>query len=701
MRVFWIIIFLSLSSWALSQERCPTDMHRLDRMDHFENWLKKRVEKVSGERSGNTIYQVPVVVHVIHEGEPVGTGTNLSDEKIIEQISLLNNDFRRTNHDVASTPAQFLPVAADTEIEFVLARQDPEGFPTDGIVRVLGSSNFYTFATRSAIYSESYWPSEDYLNIWVVNLDDGVLGFASFPESDLEGIDSPGVDPTSDGVVVTTSYFGVNFNDEPGFDSFGRTLTHEVGHFLGLRHIWGDGGASSCGVDDFCGDTPNADTNNGGIGAPCTFPNPLDGQLCATGEPEMFQNYMDYTNDECMNLFTLCQKGRMRTVLENSPRRLSLLTSPGLTEPILFDRDVAVSLLEFPLLACAFPDSVTLFIQNRGNDTVTGLALILRQDDQQISNIVNLNLQTRDTLTLNLPNPFTGSPGLNELEVQVTTVNGQPDQNPGDNASVQMMEINSNEAILPYRATFEVDPSLWSTTSPDMDNGEWQLDQFGNNTYFAIPAANLTTGITSHLVSPIIDASSYPALGMFFELSSTRIFGENARLEVWVSGDCGGTYERINSYALNELQVFPIGSAPLNVPDEFASFFIDLTPFQSDGLRVAFRYYNLGGNNLFLDNIDFVNNSDPDQPRLASSQFSVYPNPTLGSPNITLTLNLPGTQDLEVQLTDINGGVIIRKKIPNRLNQTFDLSVAGLSGMYFIELIGPDIRQQQRIVIGR
>ncbi|MFN8690060.1 MAG: Pregnancy-associated plasma protein-A, partial [Cyclobacteriaceae bacterium] len=196
MRLLTINLILLLASAAYGQDRCGTveftkwrelQNPRLESIDQFENWIsgKLRSPRKSAQRFHQTqsTYTIPVVVHVIHNGEPVGTGTNISDAQIQSQISVLNEDFKRLNADATNTPAQFQSVAGTMDVEFVLALQDPEGLATTGIVRVQGTKPSWQQADDYQLKSLSYWRSDRYLNIWVCNLIDtkGIVGYGQFP----------------------------------------------------------------------------------------------------------------------------------------------------------------------------------------------------------------------------------------------------------------------------------------------------------------------------------------------------------------------------------------------------------------------------------------------------------------------------------------------------------------------------------------
>jgi len=321
------------STWA--QEKCgtmesyynrvaknPSILEKHKQIETFTaDWIRKSANK-SGQRS---ILTIPVIVHVIHAGEGVGTGSNISDAQIYSQIDVLNLDFRRLNEDSLETSHPFWVNAADSEIEFCLAMQDEEGEPTDGIDRIDGLDEFgyeswwdtEEFDTIVKPYTQ--WDPNSYLNIWVMAFDstgpdESTLGYATFP--DEHGAEN-------DGVVIRYDAFGTIEAVEYPTD-LGRTATHEVGHYFNLSHIWGD---DNCG-DDFVADTPPQEDKHDGCP---TFPD-NDFNSCGSDENgEMFMNYMDYSDDECLVMFTFDQADRMYAAI--SGPRASLLSSTACQVP--------------------------------------------------------------------------------------------------------------------------------------------------------------------------------------------------------------------------------------------------------------------------------------------------------------------------------------------------------------------------------
>lgn len=322
MRTFAFIFFVLLTGPAVAQRACSS-------FAYYEASLKDpavaaRVrlaeqQMIQGEHfplSSNTrttaapaVIRIPVVVHIVYQNAL----QNISDAQIQSQLEVLNQDFRRKNSDTANTPDAFRPVASDVAIEFVLATADPQGRPTTGIIRKSTSVMSWQLNDRikhASTGGSDGWDSRRYLNIWVGNLDK-ILGYASFP----------GGSPENDGIVIAYDAFGTINVRQPY--NLGRTAVHEAGHWLGLKHIWGD---ASCG-DDGVHDTPKQSTYT--VGCPTSFRS-----SCNNGPAgDMFMNFMDFTNDACLNLFTEGQKERMRSLFNAGGARNALLLSRGLDKP--------------------------------------------------------------------------------------------------------------------------------------------------------------------------------------------------------------------------------------------------------------------------------------------------------------------------------------------------------------------------------
>lgn len=298
--------------------------------DQFERKLQQHIKRKSAQKTSaeELIYTIPVVIHIIYSDN--FPQSNIKDEEVFEQLEVLNQDFRRLNIDASNTPNRWKPLAADIRIQFCLATRDPDGNAIDfAINRVKTNNPSYDYELDDEeLKANSYWPSDHYLNIWVTRLSKKILGYAQYPtDSDLAGLSPNQGQATTDGVVIDYRAFGV---DQPAAKEFvdspytlGRTLTHEVGHWLGLFHTFGNN--SGCGnqANDYVFDTPRLGTSNQGLDVCNSI------VIGCGGDTAMFENYMDYTNDVCMNLFTKGQKERMRSAFLTSPRRVALLNSGG------------------------------------------------------------------------------------------------------------------------------------------------------------------------------------------------------------------------------------------------------------------------------------------------------------------------------------------------------------------------------------
>jgi pregnancy-associated plasma protein-A len=253
---------------------------------------------MTGVRARTGITTIPVVVHVVFNK----ADENISVTQIRSQIAALNRDYRATNPDRAKVPSVWSGLVADVRVQFALATKDPKGKPTNGITRTKTTRTSFSdddavkFTARGGMNA---WPTTKYLNIWVCTLAGGLLGYAQFP----------GGPQRTDGVVILNTAFGTTGSAKAPFN-LGRSATHEVGHWLNLRHIWGD--TEDCSGSDFVADTPNAAGPN--FGKP-KFPS----ISCGNGPSgDMFVNYMDYVDDDAMMMFTTQQAVRMQAALDGA-----------------------------------------------------------------------------------------------------------------------------------------------------------------------------------------------------------------------------------------------------------------------------------------------------------------------------------------------------------------------------------------------
>ncbi len=666
------------------QHQYPEEFHS----EHqFERWIEDKIEyrRQNPSRTLTGVLELPVVVHVIHNGEPIGTGANISASQIYSQLNVMNEDFRR---EPGTNGSNSHPEGADSEIEFCLAQIDPNGNPTDGINRVdLGVSDWDRITFESVAKPATQWNPDEYLNIWVPETlgetSPGfiLLGYAQFPTgSGLAGLPAGGAANT-DGVVIISPKFGSVSDDDGTFNtwsnSYGRTAVHEVGHWLGLRHIWGD---SDCSVDDYCADTPRSDGPNYG----CSAENSCDDtQYGMPNNPsDMVENYMDYSNDLCMSTFTNDQKERMRTVLEFSPRRSTLLN---------VDK-------------CSGAPIVAFSASQREICPGTSVEF----SDESLSNPISWSWSFPGGVpsTSTAQNPVITYPNVGSYNVTLEATNAVGSTAITKNAVV-IVDNNSFSSTL-YR-DFDFGFTDWNVINPD-GGITWELKDVGGIDGNISKAASIQNryhaaiGERDALESPIFSLygqdDAYLKLKYAYRKRSSM---PSDSLIIYVSTDGGSTYpHRVFAGADDDSGNF---STHTNTSSNFVPTFsiywcfegtygndcldLDLSQFGGmSNLRLKIENYNNNNNNIYIKDVSIeascfiVSNQN-----VASldGNISLFPNPNSGQ--FTLQFDDWNEGNPRVQMFDILGRNVMDTEYQVSGTATEQVNVENLTtGTYFVRI---------------
>lgn len=575
---------------------------------------------------------IPVTVKV------VGTAAIqafVTDQAIQRQIDVLNRDFGGLNPDSINIPAAFKGRFGKSKIRFALAKRTPTGAATNGIERRTTTATF-TSGTVANLKSFAgggldQWNGDQYLNIWVANFTDGLLGIATFPNTGAAN---------QQGVCV---HYGAI--DEPcggpfagEFDA-GRTLVHEVGHYLYLFHIWGDDG-SACTGDDFrtpygalpascTGDTPNqAGPSSGCLTGVVT-------DACSSTPPGiMYQNYMDYTNDACYAMFTVGQACRAEACIDLY--RASLKTSPALTPVTAVNNDVRVTEILNPnsrgyrcgttTSFCSSTISPTVMIVNDGDAPLTSLNFIIRIDGVTVgTQSWTGNLAPYDFAYVAL-SPISTTPGNHVLVIRSDNPNGAADGRPASDSSIAAYSVLPAGVALPTTAqSFETTPfppAGWRVLNPD-GGLTWVRTTLAGNPGTASARVNYynynAPGAVDYLVSPKLSTVGADSLDIRFNVAYAKYSNNPAEweeLEVVYSNDCGITwlptgYRKVgNDLATNGGAVVTGSFTPTAAQWRTERIRIGTCDL-ADEVVIGFKGTSRYGNNLYLDNIVFDKVSAP------------------------------------------------------------------------------------------
>ncbi|HXU26918.1 MAG TPA: zinc metalloprotease, partial [Bacteroidia bacterium] len=416
-------------------------------------FVKNAAAKQNQNNKTQSITQIPLVVHMVYSS----TADSVEDAQIFSQIKILNDDYTRQNADTVNTPAPFKAVAGAPMVQYCWAQRDPNGNPTTGIER--RKSTTTSWGADDAVKSYATggldaWDPSRYFNIWVCNLGGGLLGYGEFPTSSVSN---------TYGFVAGATCFGDTLLAQAPYDK-GRTATHEIGHCFNLLHIWGDDG-TACTGDDQCADTPNQSSEN--YGCP-TFPHT---DACSPASPGvMYMNYMDYTDDGCMNIFTADQALRMVAIVNNPPYNV-LLTSNACTPVVLLPGDAGVFSISSPSGSyCGGSIAPKMVLKDWGNDSLKSVNINYVLDNGTVQTYSwTGTLASLQNANVTLPN-ITPTIGTHTFTIYTSLPNGIADGNHTNDTMRVTFSILAGGQALPLTEGFEgttYPPTGWTKSNPD------------------------------------------------------------------------------------------------------------------------------------------------------------------------------------------------------------------------------------------
>ncbi|MBC7486668.1 MAG: choice-of-anchor J domain-containing protein [Cytophagaceae bacterium] len=614
-------LFLLTALQANAQEHCGT-MHKHKTLLKSDAQYRAQYEKglelgkarmASREASTQgTIYKVPVVVHIMHIGEAVGTGSNISNEQVYSAISSMNNAYRKKAETIYSGNG------VDMEIEFCLAQKDASGNATTGINRVNASATGsygtqgITDANEINIKALSKWNNSKYYNIWVVSeIDDnnagsGVQGYAYFA----------GASGSVDGAVMLCNSFGYdpegtrNYNLK-SYTNKNITCIHELGHAFGLYHTFeGDGGGSSCpanpngcgsDVGDCCGDIPAHMRSQSNC---VSGTNSCDG---VTSRELFIHNYMDYSSDACQNMFTTNQSTWARSYLTTGGSRASLVTSANLTA-----------------CGCNGNTAPIARFYTLNKQPCEGTPVQFIDESLNAPSAYNWTLVGAAPQSSASQNPTVSYTGAGPYTVSLT-VSSSGGQSNTATKTAYIAPLASVSGTLPYTESFEgatFPPTGWETSSDDAAT-TWDVE--GTKVWEKRPVLGSGAGVsaagmnffsysyparTDDLTSPTYNLTGVSNPSLTFNVSYRTYSAGNAdTLAVYAVTDCGNTLMSLykkGGTALETTSSTTLSSYTPTSTMDWRTETIDLSAFIGQRVRVLFRAMNDYGNNLYLDNINLT-----------------------------------------------------------------------------------------------
>lgn len=704
--VMCILILLGGVHWLQAQQSVPTKrcgsaevleaqlQHNPALRQRFEQQAEQLRQTIQQRKSvpntrimADTVY-VPIVFHIVM------TNPNLvTDAQIMAQIDTLNKDYAGKNGDSIKILDGFKPRYGHSLIQFRIAQRTPTDDPATGITRTVTSQSSYTINDARVKYTaqggHDIWDRSRYLNVWITNIAQNYLGYATFPQ---------GASATEDGVVI--QYTSLPGGAAP-YDR-GRTLTHEAGHYFSLLHIWGND--SGCGGGDEIGDTPNQAGETGGC------PVGIRTDVCS-GAPLgiMYQNYMDYTNDACMVMFTNDQVDRMHTAIDLY--RSSLFTSNGHLPVGTLALDASAKSINFPLQrACAPTFSPVITLRNRGIEKLTAVDIHASLDDAA-SSVTHwtgsLNSLAETSVTLNSLTTTTGS---HTLKIFVSAPNGGTDLD-HTNDTLTMTVLYQEPLSAPLTQGFTstgFPPAGWDILNPDLGL-TWQRASAGKSDAGSAVMLNFnynSNGQKDYLRLPLMNIANVDSAFLTFQVAAAVSTNPNTAgnefdtLEVMASTDCGLTYTSLYRKWGSNLITRSAAVSQSFVPgaNDWRKDSVNLSPYIGVGpVLLAFVNTTEFENNIYLDDINLY--SVAINPNLKKNGFLVTPNPTLPDGRIAVQF-FPNPANLRSIAIYSSTGQKVAERVINGAGATlynFDLSRYA-AGVYVVQVVFDDRKITQKVI---
>ena len=655
----------------------------------IQQTVNKRKSVPQPFRIYQDVVYVPIVFHVVLTNPALVT-----DVQIHAQLDTLNKDFAGMNGDSVNIPAAFKPLFGKSHIQFKLAQRTPDNEPTTGIVRTTTTRVAYSTFDNSLKYSslggDDAWDHDRYLNVWITNLGGGyVLGYATYPGTSVAA---------EDGVVI--HYTSLPGGTDAPFNE-GRTLTHETGHYFYLYHIWGDD--YGCRGTDYVDDTPNQTTLSSG----CPNGSIVIDACTPTAPGILYEDYMDYTDDACMSMFTNGQVTRMETTLNDY--RANYYTSNG-AEPVpLYSLDAAAKQIKSPeQRICSSTFSPVVTLRNRGTQTLSSANLYSSIDDGPATlTHWTGSLATLEETTLSL-NTITVTAGSHILKVAVASPNGSTDQNTvNDTIATRFQYYQAPPA--PLIEGFESNtfpPARWDIINPDrslswervsgvaktgnasvvMHNFNYPIN--GQRDFLRLPELNITSGDSAFLVFQVAAAvKSDPLVANIWDT-----------LQVLASTDCGATYTSLYKKWGRSLITRNVATSSSFIPnsDEWRKDSVNLTQYINAGpVLLSFLNTAESQNNIYLDDINVY--SATTNPNLIAKGFMVTPNPTTGAIAVQLYPN-PATLK-GILIYNSSGQKVAEQLVNGSFSTYYSFNLDRFAnGVYIVRAIFSDKTYIQKVV---